>query len=366
MKALFIELSEMGSAVLADPAMQLLKRKTNADILFLIFERNKESLNLLQTVGKENIFVIRDSNLFTLFLDTLKFILLVRKLRIDVVFDLEIFSRYSALLTQLSGIRKKVGFHGFFQHGLYRGNFLSHKVAYNPHIHIAKNFIALVEAGTSEKHETPYLKAEIDDRLIQLNRFRTSVRQRKIVHKKIDSWLSPAGTRDIIIFNVNASNLIPQRRWPPQNFAELARQVLRKIKRCSIVFIGAAEDSVYVQNVVELVSDTRAINLAGRLPVVELPYLFERAAWMLTNDSAPAHFASVTRLKTFILYGPETPRLYSALGNAVPIYANLACSPCVTASNHRRTACDDNICMQILSVQRVWSVLKQEQAAGVI
>ena len=35
---LFIELSEMGSAILADPAMQRAKNKYNADIFFVIFK----------------------------------------------------------------------------------------------------------------------------------------------------------------------------------------------------------------------------------------------------------------------------------------------------------------------------------------
>ena len=79
-------------------------------------------------------------------LDTLKFFFWTRKRKIDAVIDLELFSRFTALLTGFSGAPYKVGFHAYYNEGLYRGDFLSHKVAYNPHIHIAKNFIALVNA----------------------------------------------------------------------------------------------------------------------------------------------------------------------------------------------------------------------------
>ena len=79
---------------------------------------------------------------------------------------------------------------------------------------------------------------------------------------------------------------------------------------------------------------------------------------MVTNDSGPGHFSSVTSLKTIILFGPETPSLYGSLGNSVHISANLACSPCVSAINHRQTACKDNVCMKKIEVSSIISELK--------
>ena len=66
---------------------------------------------------------------------------------------------------------------------------------------------------------------------------------------------------------------------------------------------------------------------------------------MLTNDSGPAHFAAVTSLKVFVLFGPETPHLYLPLGNAEPFYLGLPCSPCVSAANHRKTTCITRPCI---------------------
>src|SRR5215470_14699848 len=63
-KVLFIELSEMGSTILADPAMQKLKTATGADLYFLIFERCKESLRLLPTVPAPHVCTLRETNLF--------------------------------------------------------------------------------------------------------------------------------------------------------------------------------------------------------------------------------------------------------------------------------------------------------------
>ena len=70
----------------------------------------------------------------------------MRKAKIDTVVDMELFSRYSGLLTGLSGARRRVGFHKFHAEGLYRGEMLTHRVNHNGHIHMAKNFICMVNA----------------------------------------------------------------------------------------------------------------------------------------------------------------------------------------------------------------------------
>ena len=161
-RVLFIELSEMGSTILADPAMQKLRTKAGAELFFVTFKKNAASLDILNTVPTENRFVVRDDSLFTIAADALSFLSWCRRKKIDTVVDLELFSRFTSLLSCLSGAINRVGFYAFHDEGLYRGNLLTHRVAYNPHMHIAKNFIALVNALMSEVPEHPYSKAVID------------------------------------------------------------------------------------------------------------------------------------------------------------------------------------------------------------
>jgi len=56
---LFVELSEMGSAIIVDPAMRKLKKEAGANLFFVIFKDNVKSLEILHTVPKENIFLMR-------------------------------------------------------------------------------------------------------------------------------------------------------------------------------------------------------------------------------------------------------------------------------------------------------------------
>lgn len=356
---LFIELSEMGSAILVDPAMRKLRTKTGANLHFAIFKKNKPSLDLLGTVPTENIYTIREDNILAFVLDTLKFFFWTRKRKIDAVIDLELFSRFTALLTGFSGAACKAGFYAYFNEGLYCGNFLSHKVAYNPHIHIAKNFIALVNALMAEKEEIPYSKSLIGDEEISLAKVNSVSEQKKTIQDIVlncTNQFSPKKNK-IILINPNASELLIQRRWPQPNYVQLIKMILDKCSQAVVLITGDPREREEAQRLKENVQNDRCVNFAGKVTFTQLPLLYSISEFMVTNDSGPAHFAAITDMPTFVIFGPETPALYGSLGMTTSIYAGLACSPCVSASNHRKTACMDNVCLQVIKPDHVFTAL---------
>jgi ADP-heptose:LPS heptosyltransferase len=358
-KVLFIELSEMGSAILVDPAMRKLKKETGAELYFAIFKKNKPSLDLLGTIPNENIYTIREHNLFAFVIDTFKFFFWTRKREIDTVIDLELFSRFTALLAGFSGARYKIGFHAYFNEGLYRGDFLSHKVAYNPHIHIAKNFIAMINALLSSKEEIPYSKTLIDDEEIFLAKVNISSEQKKTILDIMLNCTSDFSQQKnkIILINPNASELLIQRRWPQPNYVRLIKMILDKCSQAIVLITGDPREREEAQRLKENVQNDRCINFAGKITFAQLPLLYSISEFMVTNDSGPAHFAAITDMPTFVIFGPETPALYGSLGKTTPIYAGLACSPCVSASNHRKTACMYNVCLQVIKPDQVFAAI---------
>ena len=357
---LFIELSEMGSTILADPAMQKLKRDLKANLFFAIFKKNKPSLELLGTVPKENIFTIDDGSLSGLASDAVSFLFWTRRNRIDTVIDMELFSRFTALLTGFSGARRAVGFHAFHNEGLYRGDFLTHKVAYNPHLHMSKNFIALVNALTGDPKEVPMSKTFISDEEIGLRKVSVNEDARQAMREKIKSVCPGYDTarHRIVLFNANASDLLPIRRWPRDHYIALAGTILERYPNVVILLTGGTSDFDWLEVIEEKVGSGRCVNFAGRTKLLELPVLYSLSACMVSNDSGPPHFASVTEMPVFVFFGPETPKLYAPLGNATPICAGLACSPCVSAANHRKTACSDNVCLRIITPEQVFGMLQ--------
>ena len=357
-KLLFIELSEMGSAILVDPAMRSAQAR-GAELFFLIFKSNRASLTLLNTVKPENIFTIDSSSLGSLIKDTVKFLIVTRKHRIDTVIDLELFSRFTALLTGLCGARRRVGYHIFHGEGLWRGFMLTRKVHYNPHIHITKNFLSLIHAAFAKEIEVPFSKIHIADSDVRLEQAIIDPAVLSKVLERIEKLAVDAGIEftqgkhRLILVNPNASDLLPQRRWAQQRFSELIQGLNQRYPNDLILITGSPAEFEYVEKVRAVANVKNALNFAGQVSFAELPPLYTLADVMVTNDSGPGHFSAVTPLRTVVLFGPETPALYGSVGKSISITANLACSPCVSAANHRKTPCHDNVCMQAITVPQV-------------
>jgi ADP-heptose:LPS heptosyltransferase len=359
-KVLFIELSEMGSAILADPAMQRVVTKYNAEIFFVIFKRNKASLDFLNSVPEKNIFTIEDTSLLNIILGSIKLMLWCGKNQIDATIDLELFSRATALLSFITRSPLKVGFHNYYGEGLYRGDFLNRKVSYNPHIHIAKNFIALVDAAFTKEKQVPYLKETIPDSDIRIRKVSISDQTKEKVSgiiKKLYPAFVPG--QKILLVNPNASEFLPQRKWPLDNYTELIKIVLEKHPDYIVLMTGSPQERAEIQTIEDAVKNSRCINFAGQVAFKELTTLYSLSKVLITNDSGPGHFSSVTDIRSYVFFGPETPLLYGSLGNSSALYAHMACSPCVSAYNHRKTPCTDNQCLKVLKPEWVYGQVKE-------
>ena len=357
---LFIELSEMGSTILADPAMKKAGKELEADLYFVIFKKNSGSLDLLGSIRPNHIFTIRESNLIMLFYDTIRFLFWVRRKKIDTIVDLELFSRFTALLTGLSGAVNRVGFYSFHNEGLYRGELLTHRVVYNPHIHIAKNFVSLVNSLLSHEEEVPYSKKIVTDEEIKLPVMMYHETELANMHELVRRHYLEYDLlkHRLVLINPNASELLPQRRWMPERYVELMQRILEEARDVLVLITGAPAEKEEAEIMRRMVGNERCVNFAGSLRLGQLPVLYTIAELMVTNDSGPGHFSSITSLATFVLFGPETPDLYGSLGNSTPVYAGLACSPCVSAANHRKTPCKDNKCLQAITVDQVFTAVR--------
>lgn len=354
-RVLFIELSEMGSTIIANPALEKAKRDLNAEIFFLIFERNADSIRLMPTVPESNIVTIRETSLWALAADTLRFLLWVRKAKIDTVVDMELFSRYSGLLTGLSGARRRVGFHRFHSEGLYRGEMLTHRVTYNGHIHMAKNFIAMINALLAPPNEVPYSKTFISDEEIRVPIL--PVGEAELEHmrgliRQVYSDYQP-GQHRIVLINPNSSELLPQRRWERDDFCQTARLIVNEWPDALVLITGSPSEREEALKMQQKVDHPRFRSFAGMHKLMAIKALYNIASVLVTNDSGPGHFSAITPIRSIVLFGPETPKLYGSLGNTEPIWAALSCSPCVTAANQKNSACNDPVCMKLITPERV-------------
>ncbi len=362
-RVLFLQLSEMGSAIIGDAALRHARAK-GLDIHYAIFKKNAASLRLVGTVPDERIYRIRDHNFLVLAYDSLRLLFWSRQNKIDSVIDFELFSRYSALLTAFSGARERVGFHKFHAEGLYRGEILTRRVSYNTHIHIAKNFMALVKSLLSSDLDLPFFKGEIRDDEIQPTKVTVTPEARARVLAELNKLgASPAtagGSLKWVIFNCAGGEFLPQRRWPTMHFAKLAQIILERHPDTAVILTGSPDEFNEVDPIRVVASRNRCFNFAGRIRFEDLTALYSLSKLMVSNDSGPAHFASLTDLPTYVFFGPESPKLYGSLGQFTALYADYACSPCVSAFNHRKTPCQDNKCLQVITPESVYKIIQPQ------
>ncbi len=358
---LFIELAEMGSTVLACPAVNRLRhRYPDCRVFFLLFKHIDESVKVLNLIPDDQVMTIDISSPRTLVRDTLKFMGEARRRRIDTAINLEMFARFSTILTYLSGAGTRVGFHPFTQKGLYVGDLFTHKVIYNPHVHTWQALMALVRALDAPTEELPLGKfaiASAEECVVPRHVSDPASRQR-LEEMLVQESAAVAGKR-LIAINPNASKLISIRKWPLDSYARLVDRLLEE-PRNACVITGLPSEREDAQYILDRVKNDRLVNLTGRTSLRELIELFSLADVLVTNDSGPAHFASLTGIHVVVFFGPETPALYRPLTDRCTVmYSDYACSPCVSAFNQRRSICSNNRCLQTIPVGQVHAAIAE-------
>ncbi len=361
---LVILLSEMGSLVLAYPMFMRLKQQyPAATIHMLMFAKNREVLDLLGVIPRENIMTLDDRSLKGLAGDSLQAVRRMRALGIDAVIDCELFARISSIFSFLSGAALRVGFHRYTQEGLYRGSFINRPVLYNPYRHLTQQFLTLAAALESTTHPVakplpaPYTGA---NPVLEFSR-----QELDDTHNELHALFPAIATRKLVLI-YPSGGILPIRAWPLEHYLEVSQALLAD--GYAVGVIGMPSDRDIAQTVVDRCRSPHCVNLAGfTRSVRHLLAVFHRASLLITNDGGPGQFAALTpQLPAIIFFGPETPVLYRSLGdNAHCFHQPLPCSPCLTAYNHRNSPCDgDNQCLKQITPPQVLAKAREMLAAG--
>ena len=339
----------IGSILLSDPMFRAIRETfPEAKIIFLSFYNNQEICERLGLADKY--LYLRKNNLRIFFGDLIRLLSEFRKYRFDIAIDMEFFSKFSSIMTYLSMAKERVG---FYVRNEPRTLLYTKPINFNYYKHITEIFLALAQAvgADSKDLSLPIIKAcktekDFVDQLFYDYRI---------------------GNTKKIIINVNVGDICIERRWPKEYFLSLLNS-LSKYTELSFIFIGAKEDTAYVQSVIEcLDKNERVVNLAGKTNLGQLVRLFEASDLFITSDSGPLHLAELTDIKTIAFFGPETPVLYGPkAANHIIFYKSLYCSPCLNVYNlktamHGNKRCLEgyNKCMKLITVEEVLKVAKK-------
>jgi ADP-heptose:LPS heptosyltransferase len=354
-RILFVKFAEQGSTVLAYPAIRrAIEMVGRENVYFVVFEHNRFILDAMRIIPEANVITIPTKSFFELAPGALRAVLQARKIGFDAAIDMEFLTRFSAIVTFTSGAKSRVGFHTFFGDGPYRGDLMTHRLLYNPHLHTSQMFEAMVAALTRDPAMLPTFDF-VPPANEPLPGFEPSVNEVAEINALLTRENPRIGSAPLILLNPNASDLLPLRRWPAPRYVELARRLLERYPALFIGFTGAPAEAAANNKLADEVGSRRVIQLAGKTTLRQLLVLYTRSDLLVTNDSGPAHFASMTPIHVVTLFGPETPALFGARSpNATALWAGIACSPCVNAYNNRQSVCRNNVCMQAITVDDVF------------
>lgn len=354
-RILFVKFAEQGSTVLAYSAIRrAIELVGRENVYFVVFEDDRVILDIMEIIPERNVITIPTRSLAGLAAGTLKAVSKTRKIGIDGAIDLQFMTRFSAVLTFLTGAKSRVGFHAFFGDGPYRGDLMTHRLLYNPHLHTSQMFEAMVAALTSDPAVLPTFDFTPNGSG-SLPSFRPSETELDEVDALLQRENPRIASAPLILLNPNASDMLPLRRWPASRYVQLARRLLERYPEVFIGFTGASAETASNNQLADEVGSDRIIQLAGKTTLRQLLVLYRRSEILVTNDSGPAHFASLTPIHVVTLFGPETPALFGPRSpNAIALWAGIACSPCVNAYNNRQSVCPNNLCMQAITVDDVF------------
>ena len=357
-KILFIKLAEQGSTVLAQAAIRRAVEMVGAaNVFFVVFAENRFILDLLDLIPRENVLTINAGSLESLVTSGWTVLGRIRRMAFESAVDLEFFARFSTAFCFLTGARRRVGFHTFFHEGPYRGDLMTHRLLYNPYLHTSQIFALMVEALRADPAQLPTFGVQPPNADEMPAAFQPTAEEIATVRGIVEREGAGrgAGAR-LILLNANAQR--PAAAAPlgtgalRGTRAAVARHVPRRLRADDRRAGGSGGGRTAGGG-----PWGRAVFFARGQdePAAVVGVVFD-LGMLVTNDSGPAHFASLTPIHVVTLFGPETPRLFAArTPRNTALWAGVACCPCVNAYNNRQSPCRNNVCMQQISVDQVFA-----------
>ena len=355
-KILFVKFAEQGSTVLAQSAIRrAVEIVGRENVYFVVFKENRFILDVLGLIPEENVITIKRDSFVELATGSLAAFRRMRALKIDTAIDMEFFSRSSAAMTFLTGASRRIGFHTFFGDGPYRGDLMTHRLLYIPYQHTSQIFRQMVDATLEDPAGLPTRGVVPQPLDREPPAFVVKDGESETVRGIVRQAAGGADPKSLILLNPNASDLLPLRKWATDRYIELARRLLERFPEAHIGMTGAPNEEQAAAEVARRVGSDRCFSVAGKTTLRQLMVLYTLSELLITNDSGPAHFAALTPVDVITLFGPETPALFGApTPRSTPVWLGLACSPCVNAYNNRQSPCRNNLCMQGITVERVF------------
>jgi len=336
----------MGSLILASPLFRAIKSAyPSAEVHLITLSQNKKVIELLGIADKVHYLELpEESGYVSTSTSILGFFASLSRIGLHAVIDLEYLSRFSSIVSYLTGAPIRAGFHSW---DVWRGNLQTERRAFNPYWHATENFLNLHRALGKEGGEHPIDLSLSGDEIEKAEELLRS--------EGVDT-----GKRTIAV-NANASTIALARRWPENNFIELVDRIVES-GLGQVVLLGAPDEAPYVEGLKSRMKHKDdVISLAGKSSLTELVGVLQKADLLVTNDSGPLHLAGALGTSTVSFFGPETPELFGPRGEMHKVlYRGIDCSPCINIYNAKTVRCmrDEPECLTRITVDEAFEAVR--------
>ena len=143
-----------------------------------------------------------------------------------------------------------------------------------------------------------------------------------------------------------------QKRWPLNNFIEVAERFLSEFKAKVIFFGGPDEEGLFL----EMAHSNPNFILANKMKINHIHALIGCCSVFLSNDSGLMHVAASQGIPTIAVFGPTNPRKNAPWKVTHKIItSNRKCSPCY---DYKKIECQENVCMESILTDQIFHALK--------
>ena len=317
-RILIVNVNWLGDTIFVTPFIRAIREAfPDSYIAILMHSRCRE---ILEGDPRINEIILYGGKIFSL-------VSQLRSKKFDTAFILR-RSLTRTLLLCLSRIPERIGYDSK------KSGFLLTKRVPEPskNIHRVEHFLGLARAAGIEPKTRDY-------------EFFISEKDRRDAQRV----LMEAGITDGMEFVViNPGGNWDLKRWPPENFARLGDEISKKFNK-KIVLSGAEKDSGLCKNISHLMK-SKPVLLCGKIGLKTLGAVFEKAKWVISNDSGPMHIAAGVKTPVVALFGPTSFHITGPYGSGKSkvLQKEIDCEiPCYKLS------CKDNRCMKAISVEDV-------------
>lgn len=308
-KILIIQTAYIGDVILATNLIKKIHSLApNCQIDFLLRSGN-ESL-LANSTSIKNIYIWNKKKKYR---SLFKIVKEIRKQNYDAVVNVQRFFN-SGLFTALSGAKIKVGFDKnplsiFFHHKI--EHLIPHKTSDGSFLHeVQRNAQLLVPLFDN------YSVGDIGQLSLEL-------KFSQVDEEKIKTLTESAGEYLVIA----PSSVWFTKQYPENKWKEFLALIPKEL---NVFYIGAPSDKDFIEKIRP--QDSRHINVAGKLSLLQSALLMKGSKRVFVNDSAPLHLASAVNADTTAIFCSTVTDFgyYPLSKNSLVIEEtlNLNCRPC--------------------------------------